>query len=228
MNALGRLLRALSVAALAAMAAATVTVGVLATVPPPTTAFMIAARLDGSTATVRYQWRDASRISEHLLLAVIAAEDQRFPEHWGFDFDAIEKAVAHNEKGGSVRGASTISQQTAKNLFLWPGRSYLRKGLEAALTVLLETLWTKRRILEVYANVAEMGPGIYGAEAAARAYFGKAAADLTREEAALLAAVLPDPKHRRPDRPSPAVVARQRWILGQMHALGGVRYLDGL
>ena len=141
---------------------------------------------------LRHTWANLDRISPNLPLAVIASEDQKFPEHWGFDVEAIEKAYALNKHSHKVRGASTISQQVAKNLFLWSGRSYFRKGLEAYFTLLIEACWPKRRILEVYLNVAEFGMGTYGAEAAAQRFFHKSAARLTRSDAAVLAAVLPN------------------------------------
>ncbi len=167
-------------------------------------------------------------MADSLKLAVITSEDQKFPLHWGFDFDQIADALEDAELGSRLRGASTISQQTAKNLFLWPGQSWLRKGLEAAFTVLIEVTWPKRRILEVYLNVAELGSGIYGAEAAARHYFGRSAASLTAAESALLAAVLPNPAVLHVDAPSTYVRGRQRNILRQMPrtaALPGVRAL---
>ena len=209
------------------LAMTAVVVAVFAVVPLPTTAFMIedaVARL----ALPAYDWTAGSKISPHLLVAVVAAEDQRFAEHSGFDFEAIQKAARHNLRGSSVRGASTISQQVAKNIFLWPGRSYVRKGLEAALTVMIETMWSKRRILDVYVNIAEMGDGVFGAEAASRRFFGKPASSLTTPEAALLAAVLPDPHDLRVDAPSPYLRRRQQWILRQMAALGGERWLGKL
>lgn len=181
-------------------------------VPPPTSAFM----LQSATQPVQYRWVPAARMPEALRRAVIAAEDQKFRTHWGFDLVAIAEALEHNEKSRRVRGASTITQQTAKNLFLWPSRSYLRKGLEAGLTLLLELAWPKERILEVYLNIAEFGPGIYGAEAAARAFFGKPAERLSAGEAALLAAVLPNPRRYQADRPGPYVQRRTDWILGAM------------
>ena len=160
------------------------------------------------------------------LAAVIAAEDQKFPEHWGFDVSAIEKALAHNERHETrIRGASTLSQQTAKNLFLWDGRSWLRKGLEAGLTVGIETVWSKKRILTVYLNIAEFGDGIFGVEAAAQRYFHKPASQLTPGEAALLAAVLPNPIRYRADAPSGYVRSRQAWILRQMRQLGGEGFM---
>lgn len=180
--------------------------------PPPTTAYM----LQSPTKPVQYQWVPATQIAEHARRAVVAAEDQKFREHQGFDLEAIQKALEHNQRSKKVRGGSTISQQTAKNLFLWPGGGYFRKGIEATFTVLLEYLWGKDRILEVYLNIAEFGPGIYGVEAAARNFFGKNAAQLTPAEAARLAAVLPSPRRWSAKKPGPYVQKRQNWILGQM------------
>jgi monofunctional biosynthetic peptidoglycan transglycosylase len=197
---------------------------------PPFTAFMaenqFAAWLGRDAGYVfRQSWVDLDRISPNLPLAVVAAEDQKFPEHWGFDVGAIEKAYALNQHSHKVRGASTISQQLAKNLFLWSGRSYFRKGLEAYFTVLIEALWPKRRILEVYSNIAEFGDGTYGAEAAAQRYFHKPASQLTRAEAAVLAAVLPNPQRFSASAPSRYVQQRRDWILSQMQALGGPEML---
>jgi monofunctional biosynthetic peptidoglycan transglycosylase len=158
----------------------------------------------------------------------VAAEDQRFPQHRGFDFKQIDKALADRERGRRVRGASTISQQVAKNLFLWPGQSWVRKGIEAGLTVLIELAWPKPRILEVYLNVAEFGRGTWGVQAASRRYFRKDASRLTRSEAALLAAVLPAPRKYRVDAPSKYVRHRQAWIERQMRSLGGNGYLANL
>lgn len=180
--------------------------------PPPITAFM----LQSPQQPVQYRWVPAAQHPRALREAVIAAEDQKFYTHQGFDFEAIEKALEHNRKSRRVRGASTISQQVAKNLFLWPGRSWLRKGLEVSFTVLIEGLWPKARILEVYLNVAEFGPGIYGAEAAARAFFGKGSATLTPAECAHLAAVLPNPRRWRAASPGPYVQSRVDWILDQI------------
>jgi monofunctional biosynthetic peptidoglycan transglycosylase len=203
----------------------TLLVALFSVVPVPATAFMLRdSALRGSL--VDYDW--ASDVSPHLKLAVVAAEDQRFADHSGFDLQAIEKAAKHNQRGGTVRGASTISQQVAKNLFLWPGRSWVRKGLEAAITVLIETMWSKERILDVYVNVAEMGDGVYGAGAAAERFFRKPAASLTPSESALLAAVLPNPHGLRADAPSGYVRRRQQWIQRQMNALGGTAWLRRL
>ena len=202
-------------------------------VNPPYTAFMAAAQTSAwlgrdSNYECRHQWVDLTRISPNLPLAVVAAEDQKFPEHLGFDVEAIEKAYALNQHNHRVRGASTISQQVAKNLFLWSGRSYFRKGLEAYFTVLIERIWPKRRILEVYLNIAEFGSGIYGAESAAQHFFRKSAARLTRDDSAVLAAVLPNPQRLSAAAPSRYVQQRRDWILGQMQALGGPEMLNDI
>ena len=203
---------------------------VLRWVPPVTSAFMIGRQFDALVERdwkfrLSYRWRDSSRISRNLPIALVAAEDQTFPTHHGFDFKAIDKALTSNRRGHRVRGASTISQQVAKNLFLWSGRSYLRKGLEAWYTVLIEFIWPKQRILEVYANIAEFGDGVYGAEAAARAFFKKPAARLTAGESARLAAVLPNPKRYNAKNPGAYVQRRARWIERQVRHLGGPAYL---
>jgi len=202
-------------------------------IPPPTSAFMIERRFAGETAGVkksgvRYQWVSWDSISPEIALAVISAEDQKFPHHRGFDLESIQEAVGEKVRGGRLRGASTISQQVAKNLFLWPGRSYMRKGLEAGFTALIELFWPKQRILEVYLNIAEFGDGIYGVEAAAKAFWGKTAAGISREEAALLAAVLPSPRRLRAADPSDYVIERTLWIQDQMEQLGGHTYLEQL
>ena len=201
-------------------------------VPPPTTAFMVQsaqahAEVPDWTGT-GYRWTAWDDIAPFAGLAVIAAEDQRFPDHHGFDVDAIRAALDDAVQGGRLRGASTISQQTVKNLFLWPGRSAVRKGLEAALTVLLELCWSKRRILEVYLNIAEFGDGLFGITAASERFFDKPPSELGADEAARLAAVLPNPARLRADRPSRYVRARQRWIRNQMDRLGGVALIDSL
>ena len=177
---------------------------------------------------VAYDWRDLDRMSSSVPLALVAAEDQRFAEHYGFDLKAIEKARNNNARGSKVRGGSTISQQTAKNLFLWSGRSWVRKGIEAWYTVLIETLWPKRRIIEVYANIAEFGDGVYGAQAAARSYFRKDAQRLGPAEAARMAAVLPSPKRYSITRPGPYVQRRSNAIQRQMRHIGGSGYLRSL
>lgn len=194
-------------------------------VDPPTTAFMLqrrleAARDDERRFVLRQQWVPLARVAPALKLAVVASEDQKFPHHHGFDVAAIADAVEDRFEGRSTRGASTLTQQVAKNLFLWRGQSFVRKGLEALVTVLLEALWPKARILEVHLNVAEFGDGVYGVEAASRAFFGKSASQVTAEEAALLAAVLPAPKKRSVKAPSEVVSARAAWVVEQMRALG--------
>src|SRR5271165_6670500 len=198
---------------------------------PPYSAFMAEARIAAWTSrdssyVFRHSWVDLNRISPNLPLAVVASEDQKFPEHWGFDVESIEKAYALNQHSHRVRGASTISQQVAKNMFLWSGRSYFRKGLEAYFTVLIEGFWPKRRILEVYLNIAEFGYGTYGTEAAAQRFFHKSAARLGRGDAAVLAAVLPNPVRLSAAAPSRYVQQRRDWILGQMQALGGPEMLE--
>lgn len=194
-------------------------------VPPPTSSMILLARWAGAGPAPERTWVPWKEISPHLALAVVAAEDQRFPQHWGLDPEAIGEALEEADRGGRARGASTITQQVAKNLYLWPGRSYLRKALEAVLAVTLEWTWPKRRILEVYLNFAQMGDGVWGAEAASRRVFGKSAAHLSAEEAALLAATLPNPVRFRADRPSAYVLQRQQWILRQMRQLGGTGYV---
>ena len=199
---------------------------------PPTSAFILARQWEqlrgGRAAAVHHRWVDFDRISPHLAVAVIAAEDQRFPEHHGFDLAAINRALAHNARSRTVRGASTISQQTAKNLFLWSGRSYLRNGLEAGLTLGLEMLWPKRRILEVYLNLAEFGDGVFGARAAAERIFHTSPDRLSLQQAALLASVLPDPGGLDAGRPSAHVQQKARWVRAQMEQLGGTRLLEHL
>jgi len=206
-------------------------VAVFRWINPPYTAFMAEAQIAAWTSrdssyVFRHSWVDLNRISPNLPLAVVASEDQKFPEHWGFDVESIEKAYALNQHSHRERGASTISQQVAKNLFLWSGRSYFRKGLEAYFTLLIEGCWPKRRILEIYLNIAEFGHGTYGAEAAAQRFFHKSAARLSRSDAAVLAAVLPNPVRLSAAAPSRYVQQRRDWILGQMQALGGSEMLD--
>ncbi|MBX2889757.1 MAG: monofunctional biosynthetic peptidoglycan transglycosylase [Saprospiraceae bacterium] len=197
-----------------------------AVVPVPLTPLMVIRcweqAWDGDRSVrLRHQWVSFDALSPHLQLAVVCSEDQYFLEHTGFDFQAIEKAYTHNKTHKRKRGASTISQQTAKNVFLWPKRSWLRKGLEVYFTFLIETLWSKQRIMTVYLNSIEFGDGIYGAEAAAKHFFGKNAAQINRQESALLAAVLPNPIVRKVEKPSAEVRERQLWVLGQMRMWGG-------
>jgi monofunctional biosynthetic peptidoglycan transglycosylase len=228
---LGRIIRAVVLIALLCAVLSVLWVVALRWINPPYSAFMVEAQIAAWTArdssyVFRHSWADLNRISPNLPLAVVASEDQKFPEHWGFDVESIEKAYALNQHSHRVRGASTISQQVAKNLFLWSGRSYLRKGLEAYFTLLIEGCWPKRRILEMYLNIAEFGYGTYGAEAAAQRFFHKSAAGLSRSDAATLAAVLPNPVRYSAGAPSRYVLARREWILKQMQALGGPEMLD--
>ena len=200
--------------------------------PVPFSAVMVERQLSawfaGNFSYVAHSdWVSMDEISPWMGLAVIAAEDQKFPEHWGFDMGAIEKALAHNERNENrIRGASTLSQQTAKNLFLWDGRSWVRKGLEAGLTLGMETVWSKKRILTVYLNIAEFGEGVFGVEAASQRYFHKPASKLSPAEAALLAAVLPNPIRFKASAPTGYMLSRQAWILRQMRQLGGEGFMQ--
>ena len=206
-------------------------IALFSVMPVPFSAVMVerqlSAWLSGDFGYVAHSdWVSMDEISPWMGLAVIAAEDQKFPDHWGFDVTAIEKALAHNERNENrIRGASTLSQQTAKNLFLWDGRSWVRKGLEAGLTLGMETVWSKKRILTVYLNIAEFGDGIFGVEAAAQRYFHKPASRLSLSEAALLAAVLPNPLRFKANAPSGYVRSRQAWIMRQMRQLGGESFM---
>lgn len=175
---------------------------------------------------IDYRWVNWEKIAPHLPLSIIASEDQNFPIHHGFDLEAITNAVKTHMNGGRLRGASTITQQVAKNLFLWPGKSFLRKGIEAYFTALIEILWNKRRVLEVYMNIAEFGNGIFGVEAACQRYFGKPAKNIRLREASRLAAVLPYPKAMNPKHPSAYVNKRARWIQRQIEQMGGKLVLE--
>ncbi|RMR62491.1 Monofunctional biosynthetic peptidoglycan transglycosylase [Pseudomonas cichorii] len=205
---------------------------VLRWVPPPGTALMIERKIeswvDGEPIDLQRSWQPWNKISDNLKIAVIAGEDQKFAEHWGFDISAIQAAILHNERGGSIRGASTLSQQVSKNLFLWSGRSYLRKALEAWFTALIELLWSKERILEVYLNSVEWDEGVFGAQAAAQHHFGINASALSTQQASYLAAVLPNPRQWSASHPSSYVSRRAGWIRQQMRQLGGDGYLAGL
>lgn len=203
---------------------------VLKFVPVWVTPYMISRKIDAFKADedteIFSYWEPYENISQEAALAVIASEDQNFPNHWGFDFDEIYDAMT--EKRKRVRGASTISQQVAKNVFLWHGRSFIRKGLEAYFTILIEVIWDKQRILEVYLNVAEMGKMTFGVEAASLRYYKKSAKNLTRAEAARIAAVLPNPVRFSIKNPSAYVNKRTNQIMRQMRALGGQKYVEGL
>lgn len=229
---LSLVLRRLFRAALWFAAGSVVLVLIFRWVPPPGTALMVERKIeswfDGEAIDLQRDWEPWEKISDDLKVAVIAGEDQKFASHHGFDFTAIQAALAHNERGGTIRGASTLSQQVAKNQFLWSGRSWLRKGLEVWFTALIELLWSKERILEVYLNSAEWDEGVFGAQAAARHHFGVDASRLTRQQASLLAAVLPNPRNWSASRPSSYVARRAGWIRQQMSQLGGDGYLEQL
>lgn len=195
-------------------------------VPIPVTPLMLIRcvehKMDGKEMKLNKDWVSLDQISPSLQLAVVCSEDQNFIKHNGFDFEAIEKAMDYNETHTKTRGASTISQQTAKNVFLWQGRSYLRKGLEVYFTFLIETFWSKERIMEVYLNVIEMGDGIYGAQAASKTFFKKDAKYMTKSECATIAAVLPNPIKFNAGKPSAYTQKRRGWVMNQMSLWGGV------
>ncbi|MFD0834840.1 monofunctional biosynthetic peptidoglycan transglycosylase [Mariniflexile aquimaris] len=197
-------------------------------VPVPVTPLMVIRTVQqvssGEKVVWKHDWESIDNISKNLQLAVICSEDQNFLNHYGFDMKAIEKAIAFNKKGKRTRGASTISQQTAKNVFLWPHRSWVRKGLEAYFTFLIELVWSKERIMEVYLNSVEMGNGIYGAEAAAQHWFRKPAANLRQQEAAAIAAVLPSPLRYRANPATNYIQSRKNWITRQMRFFGPLNY----
>ncbi|MBF6022562.1 monofunctional biosynthetic peptidoglycan transglycosylase [Lysobacter niastensis] len=212
------------------VAASVLQVAALRFIDPPFSAFMVSRQLEAWGEgdwgfRIAHDWRDLDEISPNLPVALVASEDQNFADHFGFDLKAIEKARKANARGRKIRGGSTISQQTAKNLFLWSGRSWVRKGIEAWYTLLLEVMWPKHRIMEVYVNIAEFGDGVYGAQAAARTYFHKDASRLAAVEAARMAAVLPSPRRYSVVRPGPYVQRRTRAILRQMRYIGGDGYL---
>ncbi len=187
-------------------------------VPIPVTPLMIIRYFEMEDGKIDKDWKSLEEIGKNMPLAVVTAEDQKFAEHFGFDMEAIEKAVKYNEKhkGKKVKGASTISQQTAKNVFLWPGRSWIRKGLEVYFTFVIEICWSKERIMEVYLNVIEMGPGVYGAEAASQYYFNKSPINLTKKEAATIAAILPNPIRWSASHPTPYIIKKRNWIVRHM------------
>lgn len=203
-------------------------------VPVPFTWLMLIRKVEAmadaksKTSTLRYEWKSYEEISPNLPIAMIASEDQLFLEHFGFDLKAMEKAMEHNEKSKRKRGASTISQQVAKNLFLWPGRNYLRKGLEAWFTLWIEVFWSKKRILEVYMNIAETGKLCFGAEAAAQQYFKVPARKLSLGQAALITAILPNPREMNAARPSGFVNSRKNHIIRQVGLFGGTGYLKNM
>ena len=227
---MGRIVRACVVATFLFIALSWASVLLLRFMSPATSAFMLERRLQAlrngeRDFSIKYHWVPWEKVSSDLPIALVAGEDQKFPSHHGFDVQAIQDALDEADDGERLRGASTISQQTAKNLFLWGGRSFVRKGLEAYFTALIELTWPKRRILEVYLNVAEFGNGIYGADAAAHEFFHKSSVQLTAHESALMAAVLPNPKKLRADRPSNYVAHHAEWVERQVRQLGGASYL---
>jgi len=189
-------------------------------IPVPFTPLMAIRYFENPEEPLKHDWVPMEDISRHMQLAVIASEDQNFANHSGFDFEAIKKAMDDNRSGRKIRGASTISQQTAKNVFLWPGRTWLRKGLEAYFTFLIEIIWSKERILEVYLNSIEMGKGIYGAQAASHHWFKTDASKLGPYEAAAIAAVLPNPREYRANPASSFIQGRKNWIVRQMRNYG--------
>jgi monofunctional biosynthetic peptidoglycan transglycosylase len=200
------------------------TILLLRWVNPPFTSFTLQAdwdQLERESYNLRTEWVHREEIPEHMIWAVVAAEDQLFFEHFGFDIESIQEAWEERREGERTRGASTISQQVAKNLFLSPAQSFFRKGVEAGITVLIELLWPKERIVEVYLNIAEFGPGVFGIGKASEVYFNRPASQLTPEMAARFAAVLPSPKRMRVNPPSPYTQERSRWILRQMNQLTG-------
>jgi monofunctional biosynthetic peptidoglycan transglycosylase len=188
----------------------------------------VSSWFQGDNLTIEQQWEPWSRLSDNAKMAVMAGEDQRFPDHWGFDVAQIKRSITQWSDGGDLRGASTLTQQTARNLFLWTGRSWIRKGLEAWFTLLLEALWPKQRILEVYLNIAEWDTGVFGLEAAAQHYFGTSAANLSVSQASHLAAILPNPRGWSASQPSAYVQQRAAWIQRQMRNLGGTAFLRRL
>lgn len=197
--------------------------------PVPFSAYMLQQKsgylLKGENYPIQYDWVSLDDIAWPMQIAVIAAEDQHFPDHFGFDISAIENVLRQQARHKKLRGASTISQQTVKNLYLWHGSSWTRKALEVPLTLLVEALWSKSRILEIYLNIAEFGPGIFGVEAAAQHYFHKSAKQLRLTEATLLAASLPNPHFFKVNHPNSQMKRRQKWILQQIENLGGQAYL---
>ena len=209
--------------------ASIVSVVIFRFVPIPFTPLMLVRvgeqLIDGKDIVLKKDWKSLEEISPNMPLAVMASEDQLFLEHFGFDFKSMQKALENNSKKPKrIKGASTITQQVAKNVFLWQGRSYLRKGLEAYFTLLIEVFWSKKRIMEVYLNVAEMGNGIYGVEACARKCFYKSAKSLTRSQAALIAAVLPNPRRWSPTKPTGYISQRKNWIVRNMNNLGSIAW----
>jgi monofunctional biosynthetic peptidoglycan transglycosylase len=195
-------------------------------VPVPVTPLMLMRcaeqKFDGKPMKLHKEWVPLGRIANAMQLAVVCSEDQNFLKHHGFDFDAIDRAMDYNRTHQRTHGASTISQQTAKNVFLWPGRGWIRKGFEVYFTFLIETFWSKERIMEVYLNVIEVGDGVYGVQAGARDFFKREAVSLNQQQSALIAAVLPNPRRFSAQHPGPYIYSRQEFIMNQMYLWGGV------
>lgn len=189
---------------------------------------MVERKIANWNITQQRIWKDWDQISDNIKIAVIAAEDQQFANHWGFDFKAINRALNYNKNNRKIRGASTITQQVAKNIFLWSSRNWIRKGVESWFTVWIELIWSKQRTLEIYLNSVEWGEGIFGIEAASRHYFGVSAKQLTKEQASLLAAILPNPRKWSPVNPNILTQKKAKWILGQMENLDTKKYLKKL
>lgn len=197
-------------------------------VNPPTTSFMLQRQWTNDNVELRYQWTDWQDISPHLKMAAIASEDQAFANHWGIDISSIQKAIEEYGRGQDLRGASTITQQVAKNLYLWAEQSYIRKGIEAYFAVLIELLWSKQRILEMYLNIVEFGDGIYGVQAAAEHYLNTTPANLTKWQSAFMVTALPAPKRYNLDDPSEYMLERSSWVMRYMDLLGNTYYLEKL
>lgn len=189
---------------------------------------MLERKISNWSITQQRIWKDWDEISDNIKVAVIASEDQNFPNHWGFDFEAINRAIKYNKKNKKLRGASTISQQVAKNIFLWPARSWVRKGFESWFTIWIELMWSKKRTLEIYLNSVEWGEGIFGIEAASQYYFNVSANQLTTYQASLLAATLPNPRKWNPAKPNSNIETKAEWIRTQMQNLGNKTYLEQL
>jgi len=208
------------------------TVLILKWVPPPTSSYMLQRQFhvwqNEEELKIQYEWTDWENISPYLKVAAVTSEDQRFAEHWGLDIKAIEEAYDEYQAGESLRGASTITQQVAKNLFLWPGQSFIRKGVEAYFSLLIELFWSKKRILEVYLNIAEFGNGVYGVKAASNTYFNTEPANLDMMQSALMVTALPSPRRYNLADPSSYMISRRNWILQYMLYLGNIEYLKKL
>lgn len=208
------------------------TVLLLRWINPPTTSFMLQYQYstwqNGENTNLQHEWTNRENISPHVKVAAITSEDQNFAAHWGIDLNSIQKAIREYERGEDLRGASTITQQVAKNLFLWPDQSYIRKGIEAYFALLIELCWSKERILEVYLNIVEFGDGIYGVEAAAQEYFNTSSANLKKWQSAFMVTALPAPKRYELDNPSEYMLERTAWVMRYMNFLGNGQYLERL